>query len=48
MCRRKVVSGRKAAGVIRYLVNARGLQLDCARVLPALMYSGKTVIWKEK
>ena len=32
-CRRKVVSGRKAEGTIRSLVNARGLQLECARVL---------------
>ena len=26
-CCRKVVSGRKVSGFIRYLVNARGLQL---------------------
>ena len=32
-CSRKVVSGRMVAGAIRYLVNARGLQLECARVL---------------
>ena len=30
---RKVVSGRKDAGAIRSLGNARGLQLECARVL---------------
>ena len=32
-CRRKVASGRKVAGAIRSLVNARDLQLECARVL---------------
>ena len=32
-CRRKVASGRKVAGVIRSLFNARGLQLERARVL---------------
>ena len=37
-----------------YLVNGRGLQLECARVLhelllvPALTYGGETMIWKEK
>ena len=51
---RKVASGRKFAGVIRSLVNARGLQLKCARVLheallvPVLMYVSETVIWREK
>ena len=29
-CRRKVASGRNVMGVIRSLVNARGLQLKCA------------------
>ena len=28
-----VTSGRKVAGAIRFLVNAMGLQLECARVL---------------
>ena len=32
-CRRKVASGRSVAGAIMTLVNARGLQLDCGRVL---------------
>ena len=32
-CRRKVASGRRVAGAIRTLVNARNLQLECARVL---------------
>ena len=49
-CSRKVVSGRRVAGAIRYLVNARSLQLDCARVLhesllvPVLMYGSETMI----
>ena len=30
---RKVVNGRRVAGVIRFQVNARSLQLECARVL---------------
>ena len=30
-CNRKVASGRKEEGAIRSLVNARGLQLECAR-----------------
>ena len=43
------------AGAIRFLVNARGLRLECATVLqesllvPALMsYSSETMIWKER
>ena len=32
-CSRKVASGRRVAGAMRSLVNARGLQLECARVL---------------
>ena len=49
-CRRKVVSGRKVAGAIRFLVNTRGLQLECTRVLhetllvPVLMYGSETMI----
>ena len=40
---------RKVAGAIRSLVNARDLQLECARVLheiqlvPVLMYSSETM-----
>ena len=48
------VEGRRVAGNIRYLVNARDLQLECARVLheyldlvPVLMYGSETVM-KEK
>ena len=53
-CHRKVASGRRVAGAIRSLVNARGLQLEFARVLyetlflPVLMYGSETVRWKEK
>ena len=42
------------AGAIRSLVNARDLQLECARVLnetlplPVLMYDNETMLWKEK
>ena len=32
-CSRKVASGRRVVGVIRFLVNARVLQLEYARVL---------------
>ena len=32
-CIRKMASGRRVPGVIRSLVNAKDLQLDCARVL---------------
>ena len=48
------VVGRRVSGVIRSLVNARGLQLEYARVLhetllmPVLMYGNETVIWKEE
>ena len=50
----KVVSWRKVAGAIRDLVNALGLQLECARVLlegllvPVLLCCGETMIWREK
>ena len=43
-----MTSGIKAAGAIRSLVNARSLQVECARVLhksvfmPVLMYGSKT------
>ena len=48
------VSGRRVAGTIRSLVNARDLQLASARVLhetllvPVLMYGSKTMLWREK
>ena len=53
-CHRKVSRERKAASPIRSLVNAEGLQLECAWVLheellvPVLMYGSETTIWKEK
>ena len=43
-CRKKVVSGRRVASAIGSMVNARSLQLECARVLhesllvPVLIY----------
>ena len=49
---RKVVSGRKVASAIRFMVNARGLQFEFARVLheallvPVLLY-GSEVIWRK-
>ena len=49
-CCKKVVSVRMVADAIRSLVNARGLQLECSRVLhetlfaPVLMYGSKTMI----
>ena len=39
---------------LRSLVNARSLQLECARILresllvPVLMYGSETMIWREK
>ena len=53
-CRRKVVNGRRVAGAIRSLVNTRGLQLECVRVLhetllePVLLYCNETMAWREK
>ena len=53
-CSRKVASGRRVAGAVRSLVNARSLQLECARVfresllVPILMYGSERIIWKEK
>ena len=47
---RKLASGRKVAGRIRSPVDARGLQLECARVLydglliPVLLYFSETMI----
>ena len=47
-------SGRRVAGAIKSLVNARDLQLECDRFLhetllvPVLMYSTETMLWREK
>ena len=52
-CRRKVASGRKVAGVIRPLVNARGLPLECANILheaslmPVFIYGSKTICFRK-
>ena len=49
-CNRKVASGRRIAGVIRSLVNARDLQLEYVRVLQetllvlVLMYGNETIL----
>src|SRR5678816_2738899 len=48
-CSMKVVKGRKMAGAIKSLVDAKGIRLECARVLydgmllPVLMYSSETM-----
>ena len=48
-CSRKLVNGRRIAGTIRSLVNARSLQLECTRVLnesllvPVLAYGSETL-----
>ena len=52
-CRSKVTCGRRVAGAIRSLVNAKGLQLQRARVLheqlllTVPMYGSETMIRKE-
>ena len=53
-CSRKAASGRRVASAIRSLVNARDLQLKCARVLhetllvPVLLHGTETMLWREK
>ena len=53
-CSRKVVSRRTVTGDLRSLVNARDLQLECARILhetllvPVLMYGSEIMLWREK
>ena len=53
-CSWKVASGRMVAGAIRSLVNARDLQVVCARVLhetllvPVLIYGSEAMLWREK
>ena len=52
--RRKVASGMGIAGVLRSLISAKGLQLECARVVhksllvPVLMYGSEALIWNKK
>ena len=49
-----MAGGRSVASVIRHLVNARDLQLECARVLHEILlvfvfiYSSETMLFKEK
>ena len=49
-----MVSGKRAASTIRFLVKVRDLQLECAKVLhetllvTVLMYGSETMLWKEK
>ena len=49
-----MASGRRVAGAIRSLINAKDLQIECARVLhetlfvPVLTNDSKTILWKEK
>ena len=53
-CNRKVASGRRVADGIRSLVNARDLQIECAKMLhetllmSILSYGGESMLWKEK
>ena len=48
------MSRRRVVDAIRSIVNARDLQLECARVLqetllvPVFMYSSETMLWKER
>ena len=49
-----MVSRRRVAGAIRFLVNVRDLHLECARIVhdtllvPVLMFGSETMLWKEK
>ena len=53
-CSRKLVSGRMVACAVKSLVNARDLQLECARVLhetylvPVLMYGVRQCYGKRR
>ena len=50
----RCASERRVADTIRSLVNAKDLQLECARflhetlLLPVLMYGSDTMLWREK
>ena len=50
-CSRKVASGRRVSFSIRSIVNARDLQLECARglhetlLMPVLTYGSETMLW---
>ena len=45
-CSRKRASGRRVVNAIRSLVYVRGLEFECSRVLPYLMYASEAMIWK--
>ena len=45
-CSKKVASGRRVAGTIRSLVNARVLHETL--LVPVLMYGSETMLWREK
>ena len=53
-CSRKVAGGRRVAGAINSLINARDLQIERAKVLhetllvPVLMCGSETMLWKEE
>ena len=53
-CVRKVASGRRVAGAIKSLVNAKSLSFECIRVLhesmlvPALLYGSEITVWYPK
>ena len=50
-CSRKAANGMRVGVAIRSLVNAKGLQLECARILhdallvPVLMYGSETMLY---
>ena len=53
-CSKKVAWGRRVAGATRSLVNARDLQIECARglhetlIVHVFTYSSETTLWREK
>ena len=51
-CRRKVVSEKKVAGAIKFLVYSRCSQFECDTVLYeallVLMYGSGTMVWKKR
>ena len=53
-CSRTMASGRRVAGAIRSLDNAKNQQFQCARnlheslMVPVLAYGSETMIWRDK
>ena len=43
---REVASGRRVGGAIRSLVNARDLQLECARILHETLLYTCSYVWQ--